>query len=416
MKEMVHGLTQICRGERGIALSLALMCLMVLASLSAAMLAIGGSEVQIAANLLRDTQARFIAEAGLEDAFNYYRSDTSRLPASNATLSATVTDVTSNLSGPGTGLQGYGSYAVTAQIVGPYTVLLTSTGTSATGSASKMLRALLTIGFVSKDAVRTEGTLQIAGTAPTVTGTCGSAHTNRDLDVSGSASPTFSQGVTASGSADPPGTGAQARRTIPAVRASDFLAEAKLRVPLNQIFVMKADGAVYDGNDPANLLFTYSAGPPKLDTFQGWKYDPGSGSNPAEWTTSAGVTTGTYYFETSVQVQGGTSAATILSNGDITVSGNAVLSPHLTDTLLVADKDIDLGGTSGSSVSGLVAAREQIKLSGNVAVTGYLLAENAAATSSTVTTNSMSGSVSVTYDCNLSPPMKGPVRFIAWGV
>jgi len=141
MKEMVHGLTQICRGERGIALSLALMCLMVLASLSAAMLAIGGSEVQIAANLLRDTQARFIAEAGLEDAFNYYRSDTSRLPASNATLSATVTDVTSNLSGPGTGLQGYGSYAVTAQIVGPYTVLLTSTGTSATGSASKMLRA-----------------------------------------------------------------------------------------------------------------------------------------------------------------------------------------------------------------------------------------------------------------------------------
>jgi len=400
------------------ALPLALMALVVLGAVSAALLTIGGSEVQVASNFLRGTQAHFLAEAGLEDAFNWFRSDTSRISGAPSSLE-TIT----GLAGPGSTLSAYGSYGVKYRKAGDDTVFVEATGKIEIGGAEvaqKVLKAIISNGFLSKDAIRTNGDLEVSGTAPRVEGACGSAHTNEDFSVSGAARPTFEQGATATGTADSPATGGQPKKTMPTIRAADVLAVAKSKNPLTT-FEMRTDGSVVDGN--GTPVFTYVApagrGRPAVDTYRGWKWTPGPGGRPGSWslTNSTLATGATYYFQQDVALRGaGTLLATILATGDITASGDINLTPHLTDTLLVADKDIDLGGNPGSTVQGLIAAHEQVELSGNVSITGYILAEDGATSSSTVTTNSLGGSVSVTYNCNMRPPIKGPVQFIAWGL
>ncbi|MBI4609148.1 MAG: hypothetical protein HY726_09075 [Candidatus Rokubacteria bacterium] len=428
MERYLRALTPNRCDERGVAFPLALMALMVFAALSAAILTIGGSEVQISANLLRDTQARFMAEAGLEEAFNYYRSDTSRLPASTAAYSTTVTTITGNFFGPGDSLSGYGSYAVTAQTVGPYTVLITSTGTSATGSASKVLRTLVTIGFTSNDAIRNNGDFDRngSGSRPTTAGTCGSAHANEDFTKDGN--PTFEQGLTATGSAESPGTGSKPKKTVPTISSADLRKTARATNPTTT-FDMKPDGTVVDGDNasqtPTCTVTGSGAGAKASRTFRGWKWEVSgstcTGTSTWSLTSDTSASGATYYFQQDVDLTGGPSMqATIITTGNIQVSGNVSLTPHLTDTLLIADKDIDLGGNPASTVQGLIAVHEQIKLQGNVKVTGFILAENAAAVSSLVTASpgavQISGNPQVEYNCGGSPPIPGPIRFLAWGI
>src|SRR5437868_1202144 len=56
--------------ERGIAVVVSLIALVTLTALVLAFLAVSGFEPQIAANLTGATQARYVAEAGLEEAFD----------------------------------------------------------------------------------------------------------------------------------------------------------------------------------------------------------------------------------------------------------------------------------------------------------------------------------------------------------
>ncbi|MFQ5828707.1 MAG: hypothetical protein ACE5JD_06080, partial [Candidatus Methylomirabilia bacterium] len=66
MERILRASMALWRDERGVALILALMALVVMAALSASLLTIGRSEVQITSNLLSGTQALFAAEAGAE--------------------------------------------------------------------------------------------------------------------------------------------------------------------------------------------------------------------------------------------------------------------------------------------------------------------------------------------------------------
>ena len=58
------------RDQRGMALPLTLIIIMILAGVGVGLLSIGGMEPQIAQNSLDSTRARFVAEAGIEWAFN----------------------------------------------------------------------------------------------------------------------------------------------------------------------------------------------------------------------------------------------------------------------------------------------------------------------------------------------------------
>ncbi len=64
------------RNEKGVALPLALFALVMLSGLLVAFLSMGGMEPQIAANLGDVTRARYVAEAGIEWAFDQLKSNT----------------------------------------------------------------------------------------------------------------------------------------------------------------------------------------------------------------------------------------------------------------------------------------------------------------------------------------------------
>lgn len=425
------------RNERGVALPLALMAFVVLGAFSAALLAVGSSEVQIASNHLGATQANFLAEAGLEDAFNTLR--TNQRYTTNASATPTYIAYNSQFGGVDNAI---GNYMVTYQTAGTYTFRVVSTGTSFIGgigglggdqraTAQKILRAVMSTSFSSNDAIRTNGPLTISGN-PTVTdpvrvaGQCGNVHTNDDILVSGS--PSISGAATASGGPDGqndytitgnptvgPGSGGdQSAKPIPVIDPTNFLNTAKATLPATQVFQMMANGQVLDGDN--NLITTLVSG----DDYHEWRYTAGS---PAQWQLSGNTgINGIYYFEGNVSVSGnpGTSSTpwvtTLIATGDITVSGNPEIQTSLTDTLFIAGLDVSISGNPHNGFNGLIAAHEQFSLSGNPTINGFIIAEDASHTSNTVTSNTVNGNPTINYDCGLNPPLQGPLQVISWGL
>jgi type IV pilus assembly PilX-like protein len=99
--------------ERGAALVLALMILVVLTGLALALLSTSGFEPQIASNLSRTIRARYVAEAGLEYAYHVLATDPDAwndyLAGATCTLGALLGPPTSNFPG----LSGaYGAFSV----------------------------------------------------------------------------------------------------------------------------------------------------------------------------------------------------------------------------------------------------------------------------------------------------------------
>jgi len=410
MNRIRQAVLALWRDERGMALPLALLALLVLVAQSSALLVIGSSEIQIAANLRGSTQAQFLAEAGLEDAFNTLRTTptllTTNVPASMTTLAG--------LSGPGTAVQSFGSYSVQYQSAGANTVLVVATGTA--GAAQRVLRATLSSQFTASDAFLTNGDLEISGN-PTFNGACGTAHTNKDLEISGS--PSLTTPATATGTYEGNSTygqGGQPKKTVPTINPASFLTAAQQTLPANQIYQMTSllglIGEVLDGN--GNLLALLLPG----DSYRGWEFKLGT----PRWDYNSNTNyDGTYYLQGDVKVSGspGSSATpwntTLIATGNITVSGNATVTSHLKDTFLVAGLDITISGSPTQNTSGIIAAHEQIKISGNPTIKGYVVAENATATSNTVTDDTLTGNLTITFDCGLTPPLQGPLQFLAWG-
>jgi Tfp pilus assembly protein PilX len=403
--------------ERGVVLPLAMMVLLILVMLSTALIGMGGSEVFIANNHLRGTQALSAAEAGLEHAYDVFRGNTALL--SPAAPIAALTAVP-GLAASGTKLGTIGSYVVQYRSAGTDTIELVSTGASAIGSGTRVLRATLTAGtFTSDDAVRTQKDLKISGN-PTITGACGSAHTNGNLDASGN--PTATGGMTASGTfanvakLDDIGTGSgggKPTKPIPVIDPTQVLIKAQASVAADQLFQMKSDGTILDGN--GNVLATLKKG----DQFNGWKYD---GKTPAQWDLSGNAASdGTYYIEGSAKVSGNPGSlvapwtVSIIATGDVEISGNPEMKTHFGQTFVIAGADVKISGNPNQQVPGLIAAHEQIHISGNPTINGFVIAEDAASASNTEKENQISGNPTIKYDCGVSTPFPGGLQILTWG-
>jgi Tfp pilus assembly protein PilX len=394
--------------QRGMVLPLTLMFVVILTTLSVALLTVGGQESVIAANHLKGVHALFLAEAGLEDAFNAFRNNTALL-----TTSVPSSLTTLSVSGPGTTLSAYGGYSVQYHSAGSNTVRVVVTGytgTSSAQTATRVLRAMVTVGFTNSDAVRTKGNLRMSGN-PAVTGTCGSAHTNDDLTISGN--PSVAGTATASDQYSVSGNptvgsgsgGGKAQKTIPTVSASSFLTQAKATVAASQIYQFLSDGKVRDGND--NLITTLS----NNDTYRGWKYKS-SGPN-WEYNDNTGYD-GTYYFQGEVKVSGNPGSAatpwnvTIIATGSIKMSGSPHMNVHSLDTLLMSDDDVDISGNGTMYEAGAIIAKDSVEISGNPTILGYVLA---AGTSE----SKISGNPTITYNCGVAPPIIADVTILASG-
>ena len=94
---------------------------------------------------------------------------------------------------------------------------------------------------------------------------------------------------------------------------------------------------------------------------------------------------------------------------------NGSQSEDIQNLFLVTAEDIDFSGNFSQAVSGIFAAKEQINLSGNTAINGFVIASNAASISGVVTTNTIGGSMSINFDANTTSPfLSNIVTIIAW--
>lgn len=410
-RTLTFGVRRVVAEERGIALPLALVVMALLSAVAVALLSVGDREVQISSNHLRATQAQYLAVSGMEEAFDFFRNNPTEVSSAPPGLTVLA------LAGPDPTMAVSGIYAVQYQSAGTDTALLVSTGTSA-GGGERVLRAVLTTSFSGNDAILTGQGLTISGN-PTVTGACGSAHANGDVGISGN--PVFSGSVTASGSYQVSGTptvgpgsgGGTPPKSVPPINPTDFLAKAKQLLPPDQIFQLKADGRVLDGNDA--VLALLSSG----DTYRGWKFNMGT---PVVWDLSGNVGfDGTYFLEGDAKVQGNPGSpgtpwqTTIIATEDIEISGTPVIDTHLRDTFLVAGRDVKINGNPDQRFEGLIAAHEQVGISGNPSIEGFIIAEDQLDTSGMVTGTGLSGNPTITYNCGLNPPITGPPQILAWG-
>ncbi len=410
------------RNERGVALPLALMAFVVLGALSAALLSVGSSEVQIASNHLRNTQAQFLAEAGLEHAFNTLRTTPSYMTNANATLQNII---------PTTQLGGAGNYTAQYQKAGDFTWRVVSTGVSAIGGSQAIRRAVMSTYFRSNDAILTDGSLTISGSTDVLAtdGQCGNVHTNENLTVNGGATLQISGNATSSGTYQEIGnpniggdhdTASEPEKTIPSIDPAYFLTVAQASLSADHLFQMMANGKVLNGNGTTELADLASGG-----SYCGWSYT--AGAPLAQWTLSGNTfCNGTYYFEGNSKVTsspGDTSNpwnTTLIATGSLELAGNPTIGADANytvhDTLLIAGQDVKLNGTPSNGYTGLIAAHEQFSLSGNGTINGFIIGENASSTSTLVTANTVSGNLMLTYDCGSNPPLQGPLQFLSWGL
>lgn len=410
--------------DRGLVLPLVLMAFVVLAALASALLSVGSSEVQIASNHLRGTQAGYLAEAGLEHAFNVLRTDVNARTNANAGLQPV----------PGiavdTPLGGVGTYTAQYQASGDYTMRVVSVGASAIGGAQAIRRAVMSTFFRSNNAILTDGSLTVGGSTDVLAtgGTCGNVHANSNLDLNGS-NVTITGNATASGSyttsGNPQvGTGSGGNKPtehVPHIDPADFLNTAKTKLSAGAVYQMMADGRVLKGDDTAHRSPMTSG-----DTYCGWRYTAGS---TAEWEVHSGSGTpcnGTFYFEGNATVSSGPGnpdpwKTTLIATGDVKVTGNptigAAAAYTVHDSLFIAGGDVKIQGTPENGYNGLIAAHEQFDFSGTGTIVGLIIGENAPNTpGSLVSANTVTGNITLTYNCDSTPPLQGPLQILSWGL
>ncbi len=404
--------------EDGLILPLALFALLILAALSSALLAIGRTEAQITGNHVLALQAQYMAEAGLEDAFEAFLSH----PSTVASAPTALTTVP-NLNGASPTLATFGSYTMQYQAVGKNTVRVVATGLGADGTARKVLTAVFSNNYSADAAIITGGSLTISG-SPAVSGTCGSIHSDADLSISGS--PNLTGNLTATGTYTATGSpsaggitgGARPTQAIPNINPADFLASAKATLSATQVFQMKSNGQILDGSD--GLIATVTPG----GSYRNWTYTSGT---PARWSlTGPTGSDGTYYFEGEVSVSGSPGSpltpwiTTLIATGSITVSGSAVVQPQLTGTVFVAGADISISGNATlgtATLPGIIAAHEQISISGSATIYGAVVAQATSSTSSLVTADTFTGHATIVSNCGFaSPTLIGLLQILSWGL
>lgn len=326
------------------------------------------------------------------------------------TRSGAITTFRSNLTNQALG---NGSFNVVASLRGlnPQQWQIASTGTVA-GVSKNVTVQIRRNPFNPPYALVTEGDLTVSGNS-TITGTYGSVHSNEDLAISGN-SVFIAVVATSSGSytgpANPGWEGGQPKVKIPEVEPDAFRQYAT--------YELRLDGNVYCGQAGASVGCIPGAlittGPATE-----WSYNSG------KWTmNSNSATDGAFYIQGNAKVTGnpGNPAtpwlATLITTGDIDMAGTPIMSRYTQNLLLVAGRDMVISGNANTTYEGIMAAHEQLKITGNPQLNGLVFSENAENLSSTVLVDeisSVSGTPTITYNGQMgNNPFLGDLAIVSW--
>lgn len=274
--------------------------------------------------------------------------------------------------------------------------------------------------FKPDAAVTTGGNLTVSGNAKIKNS---GVHSNSDITVSGNAS--VDGTVSASGTVTNTSSSAlktesgAAVKSIPSVNPADFRQYAE--------YILARDGKVLDGASGAVLADLSTGG-----KWNGWDYSVTG--DTVKWQMSSNDTLdGRFYAEGDTVVSGnpGSKAtpwsATLIAEGNIEISGNPIMKNYtgggtavpdgVKNLLLVAGLDLKINGnlTQDQAFQGIMAAHEQVAISGNPSLGGYILAEDADNRSNTATENTVSGNMELVSGGSVTTPFGSdkPSR-LAW--
>ena len=110
------------------------------------------------------------------------------------------------------------------------------------------------------------------------------------------------------------------------------------------------------------------------------------------------------------------------AEGDILVSGNANIQNFKNDNhpeevqnlLFVAAGDIDLDGNVPEPIDGIVTAGEQVSLTANAELSGYVIASDVYEESSMVTESKILENFTVTYNDLKNPFLNDQTKILSW--
>jgi hypothetical protein len=396
------------------------MLLLLLSFMVVGLLALGITEPQIAANLLRGTQALALAEAGAERAIAQFVADPS--PVNTACDPSCPSPVTPVSLFANQALGQSGTYTVTYQPVAFATVRVDSTGQTSVGSVQRVVRIFVTTQSSSEFAALADE-VEIEGNGK-VKGTLGAVHGNTETELEGNAfvdQTATSAGTECDGCTDPSHVGVTG--TSGANKPAETLPNAS---PLD--FLSKADFVLGDGTTvvngitvPRNKILVVATGTlvnEDSGSFAGWKM---SGAGEWELSGNAAPSNGTYYASEEIKVTGniGTAAtpfkATFISGsteeeGKVEIEGNTYVAPFLQDLLVVAGK-VKLKGNA--SLTGAIMGTAthhgepegEVEIEGNATLTGNILSNGEV---------KIKGNATLTYNVATRTPLLGSVRVLSW--
>jgi hypothetical protein len=313
--------------------------------------------------------------------------------------------------------------------------------------------------FNAINAILTGGNLKLGGNA-SISGSAGSIHTNGNFDYQGNswnvsgavaASGTFpASALGRIGNAADSG-GGKAAQEIPDIDPSEGITYGFSQYDLCPDGSVRGGPANPDGF--ANVTGTPCGGPVQnaSGAFKGWTPTVGTGSGlttPTTWKYQTSACNNGVFFvkwgtaeikgnpgKDAFTCQGQPWAATILVStkhpatghcphygGDIDISGTPSMRPHPSagGILLMAGRDFKMLGNAsggGASFQGSISVHEQFDLSGNMTLTGNIIAnDQCSTTGSPIAQNivNLQGSSSITFNSPVELPLGKQVRITRW--
>jgi Tfp pilus assembly protein PilX len=292
-------------------------------------------------------------------------------------------------------------------------LIIRATGFGPSNTTVTVARVLLTTiipipGSTVNPAILVDGDVVVDGNI-NLLGVEGSIHANGDLAITGN-SATVAKNATASGdftannNFDAGGSqgGDYGSINIPPVSANDFRPIAD--------FVLKADGTRTLG-DGVTPCFAACGG-------NEWSFTAGVGGQPGTWEigSNAAPTSGTYFVEGFAKISGspGTNAVplqmSLIATASISITGSPNMAPDMIGNpqriQFVTDGDLKIGGSGAmdsnqAQVEGQIFVREQIQMTGTPDFVGRIIVQNEPSVFNEITTNSISGTPTITYDGTL---------------
>lgn len=426
--------------EKGVALPVVLLLLMVLGTLAVVSTQWSAQDISRTADYYESREAFYIAEAGIHKAINLLNyvdasggdeSSPGNEIAAGGFDNVLANFVSNNAADLTAASFSGGTYNVTVADNDDgdsdtaddddNNIVLTSTGTK--GDKTVTLEAVIVRRLYKGDhALTTEGDLGGSGSF-TINGTNGSIHSNNSVSISGG-SATITEGATASGSCSGTGcvSGGVAPEDIPILTPSDYQSFAD--------YILKSDGTIQEVSSGDIYTFTNPGGGhwSTSTTGDGDANFGGLGYSSAQSKWSAGnsdIANGFFYVEGDF---GTTSCppgweTTIVAEGYIDFGGNADVvnykdpgdTSDIQDLFLLAGTDIEFSGNPSNTIEGSFWAGEQISVSGTVSLQGSIVAADASNSEGLVTSNTVGGSLTITYNgTTVGPALSNKVKVIAW--